>query len=492
MASKTKLLKKLLDNGIFIFEDKKLKSGQNSPYYCNFRKLLSLPELFAELIEYIENFINKNNLEYDLLCGVPTGAVPLCSSLAFKMNQKQIMVRDKKKDYGMKNLIDGDYEVQNKILLLEDVLTTGGSILETIEKLKKSVLEVTDVIVLFDRNQEGSIILEKEGINVHALFNYKELINYIESSQLKDIHNLELLKFFYDTNQKNNISFLENYNKKTGLTKKELMERDLKLLFSSKNNRKLIEIIKQKKTTLCLSLDVPLWKKGKEILDKVGPYICMVKFHCELMVDWDFENTINEIKELSTKHNFLIMQDSKFIDVPKITEKQYKMTKYQIHKFANYITVHWENFIDIQKILKSEINLELVCVAEMNTLNHNFNEEYYKNIENLIVPVADKSSSLGYSNNINSIVSQSKFKKNNNVLKFTPGVIEKDDELKFVDEKRYRSIENAMVRDRNHIVIIGSNIIDEIDYVKKCKNCSELSWYYFNLLYKKIIDYENN
>ena len=71
----------------------------------------------------------------------------------------------------------------------------------------------------------------------------------------------------------------------------------------------------------------------------------------------------------------------------------------------------------------------------------------------------------------------------------TPGVVESNDDLIFNDDKlKYRDIESAMMRDRNHVVIIGSNIITSEDIVEKCKNCANKTWEYINLYYKKILD----
>lgn len=485
--SKIKLLKNLYENNVFVFEEKELKSGKKSPYYCNFRTLLTKPELFSQIIEYIEYVINKYEIQYDLLSGVMTGGLAYCSALSYKLGKRQILCRTDKKTYGMKNLIDGDYSVGDKVLLIEDVLTTGESVLEVIKKMRLRGIEISDVIVLFDRNQEGELILQNEKINVYSLFSFSELINYLDTNQLEDKLTIEQLKFYYDKNVKQKHALLEDHKNKN-MSRKELMERDLKLIFENEFNKKLIQIIREKETAVCLSLDLPLWKNGKEILEKVAPYICMVKLHCELILDWD-KNTITELKEMAKKFNFLIMQDSKCIDVPHIVEKQLTLTNYTINKWADCITVHWENYMDLRK---TSVNIakEFIGVVEMNTLEHNFTDDYFKTINPLIEPYFAKDTPINYKNTMNCIVSQSRYKKNNNVLKLTPGVVETDEDLKYVDEKRYRTIENAMTRDRNHVVIIGSNLIYADDVLEKSKSCAKLSWYYFNLNFKRLVEYE--
>jgi len=90
-------------------------------------------------------------------------------------------------------------------------------------------------------------------------------------------------------------------------------------IMSNLFNRKLIQLVREKQTAVCLSLDIPLWREARPVLDKCGPYICMVKLHCDLIADWD-SNTVKELKELASKHKFLIMEDAKLIDVPHINK----------------------------------------------------------------------------------------------------------------------------------------------------------------------------
>lgn len=485
--SKIKLLKELYENNVFIFEEKTLKSGQKSPYYCNFRILLSRPELFSKLVDYIEMVISKYEINYDLLCGIMTGGLSYSNALSYKLKKKQIVCRTDKKEYGMKNLIDGVFNVGDKVLLIEDVLTTGESVMEVVKKLRLRGLEVNDVIVLFDRNQEGELILENSKLNVYSLFSLNELINFIESNQLQEQMVIEKLKFYYDKNLKLKHTLLEDHKNKD-LSRKELIQRDLNLLFDNEFNRKLIDIIKQKQSALCVSLDIPFWKEGVKILRKIAPYICMIKLHCDLIVDWSKE-TITELKEIAKESNFLIMQDSKFIDVPHIVEKQLSLSNYNICNWADCVTVHWENYKDLKK-LENTFKLKFINVVEMNTLEHNFSDDYYKSVNQLIDPYFAKDKVHGYRNESDCIVSQSRYKKNGNVLKLTPGVVENEEDLGLVNSDRYRTIENAMVRDRNHIVIIGSNIIYDDNVLEKCERCAKLTWYYFNLNYKKIIDFK--
>ena len=90
---------------------------------------------------------------------------------------------------------------------------------------------------------------------------------------------------------------------------------------------------------------------------------------------------------------------------------------------------------------------------------------------------------------VRTIIQQTMYKTDNQFLRMTPGVVEVDDDIIFNEDRdRYRSIELAMMRDRNHVVIIGGNIIINENIGEKCKKCADKSWEYINLYYKKILD----
>ena len=145
----------LRTSGIVVKGDVVLKSGEKSSYYCNFRKLLTNPELMNIMADKIIEIIHRESIEFDAICGVLTGAVPIASIISNKLRCKQILVRDKVKDYGMCNLIDGELDKGSKILVIEDVITTGGSVLEVVNKLVEADYKVNNIICLLNRESKN-------------------------------------------------------------------------------------------------------------------------------------------------------------------------------------------------------------------------------------------------------------------------------------------------------------------------------------------------
>lgn len=104
--------------------------------------------------------------------------------------------------------------------------------------------------------------------------------------------------------------------------------------------RRLMEVMVAKQTLLCPSLDFTSTGELLEVLDKVGPYICMVKTHIDIVSDFSYEGTIVPLVELAKKHNFLIFEDRKFADIGNTVKHQYKDGVYKIASWADITNAH--------------------------------------------------------------------------------------------------------------------------------------------------------
>lgn len=160
MTTKNELIFSLYQIGAIQFGEFKLKSGQTSSVYMNLRKIISYPDLLRQVAKAMWQLISE--CQFDLICGVPYTALPIATCLSLEHNIPMIMRRKEKKDYGTKQMIEGVFKPGQRCLIIEDVITTGSSLIETAEELESTGIKVNDLVALIDREQGGLENLNKK------------------------------------------------------------------------------------------------------------------------------------------------------------------------------------------------------------------------------------------------------------------------------------------------------------------------------------------
>ncbi len=176
------LILSLYEIGAIKFGDFTLKSGNKSTIYLDLRQIISYPEVLRAVAETIWQQVNGYPI--DVICGVPYTALPIATCIALKQDLPMVMRRKEPKDYGTKQRIEGAFKTGQNCLIIEDIITTGSSILETAEDIEVAGLKVKHVGVLINREQGGKENLLKHHYNVHAAFTLKEVLNTLLSSNV--------------------------------------------------------------------------------------------------------------------------------------------------------------------------------------------------------------------------------------------------------------------------------------------------------------------
>jgi orotate phosphoribosyltransferase len=173
--NKEELVHTLFAIGAIKCGDFVLKSGIFSPYYIDMRRAISYPEVLHALALRLKDI--QQQCDAQIVCAVPYGAIPVTTALSLTSGIPMIMARKEAKNYGTKNMIEGVYTPGQECLIIEDVITTGASVLETIKIVEAAGLIVKDVIGLIDRQQGGAENITSQGYRFHAVFTLEELLN---------------------------------------------------------------------------------------------------------------------------------------------------------------------------------------------------------------------------------------------------------------------------------------------------------------------------
>jgi len=192
-SSKAALIDFLYQIGAIQFGEFKLKSGQTSSIYINLRKIISYPHFLRLVAKAMWEAVQ--GAKYDLVCGVPYTALPIATCLSLDYDIPMVMRRREKKDYGTKQMIEGAFKAKQHCLIVEDVITTGGSIIETADELENVGLEVHDVVVLIDREQGGRENLEKK-FRVHTVLTLSSILKSLLDSTLLTLAERQIIERF--------------------------------------------------------------------------------------------------------------------------------------------------------------------------------------------------------------------------------------------------------------------------------------------------------
>ncbi|MFP3227430.1 MAG: orotate phosphoribosyltransferase [Caldisphaera sp.] len=166
-----------------------LASGKSSSIYIDMRKLLGNIDAFkmtANLLSLRVNEINKNE-ELDVIAGVATGGIPWASIVAYLNSMPMAYVRQPK-GHGTDSKIEGADVSGKRVLVVDDVSTTGGSIINSINIVKTQKGIVNSSIVIVDRGEGAIENLKKVGVNLYYLFSLRDILNSLVYQKLIDVN----------------------------------------------------------------------------------------------------------------------------------------------------------------------------------------------------------------------------------------------------------------------------------------------------------------
>jgi orotate phosphoribosyltransferase len=185
LIQKSELIIELYNIGAIKFGEFTLKSGTVSPIYIDLRQIISYPAILRMVSECLWEMVCR--CRFDLICGIPYTALPIATCMSLQQHIPMIMRRKEKKPYGTQQQIEGVFKAGQTCLLIEDVITSGGSVSETADDLENNGLLIKDIAVLIDREQGGKTNLQARQYIVHAALTLSEiLMNLLDSNILPE------------------------------------------------------------------------------------------------------------------------------------------------------------------------------------------------------------------------------------------------------------------------------------------------------------------
>ncbi len=184
----------LLHLGCVQFGEFTLKSGQRSPIYIDLRRLVADPGVLSQVAEAFASILH--GLEFDCLAALPYAALPIGTAVSLLGGWPLVYPRKETKEYGTKAEVEGLFKEGQVAVVLDDLISTGGSKLEGIEKLTAVGLQVRDVVVLIDRQSRSADFMGEQGYRLHAVFHLPELLGYWEKARRVPAEQIERARAF--------------------------------------------------------------------------------------------------------------------------------------------------------------------------------------------------------------------------------------------------------------------------------------------------------
>ncbi len=176
---KQKLIKLLKENDVIKFGNFTLSSGKQSDYYVDMKKAITEPEILDTVAHMITDSIKDEKI--DKIAGPALGAVPIATATSLISKKPMLMIRKEKKSYGTSKQIEGELVKGDEVIIVEDVTTTGGSLIKAIDVIEDNGGIIKKAFVIVDREEGAKISFEKRNISFEPLLTVSEFKNSTNS-----------------------------------------------------------------------------------------------------------------------------------------------------------------------------------------------------------------------------------------------------------------------------------------------------------------------
>ncbi|VDK88091.1 unnamed protein product [Litomosoides sigmodontis] len=462
MTNELVLLKELKNAGVFKLGNFTLKSGQHTPIYVDLRLLFTLPKVLRLTANCMSSLMEARNLKYDFIVGVPYAALPLSTIIADQLAKPMLLRRKEVKSYGTKKVLEGNYEAGKRALIIEDVVTSGKSILETAVVLRSEGLICEDAVCVVDREQGGPQNVRAEGITLHSILGMNKMLDFLVNIGTITTKRKEDILYQLTLPPPSNTEKVHGSDNWSLTSRKNSTQNPL--------NKKLLEIMNKKKTCLCIAIDITKCDEIIQVVEKTGGYVCAVKVHADVIEDFN-DAFAQKLLSLADNLDFIIFEDRKLADTGYITNLQLTKGPFDIASWAHIVSVHalsGQPVLDvIRKIVKQPGSRLTGCllVVEMSSGAFINSKEYL----NAALKLAEDNRDI-----VAGFICQKRCANTQDFLYWTAGV--HMDAMSDGIGQNWRTIEHAIGLDGNDIVVVGRAITGVADINTQIRRYRDAAW----------------
>eukprot|EP00163_Fabomonas_tropica_P008198 TRINITY_DN1780_c0_g1_i2.p1 TRINITY_DN1780_c0_g1~~TRINITY_DN1780_c0_g1_i2.p1 ORF type:complete len:501 (+),score=121.38 TRINITY_DN1780_c0_g1_i2:48-1505(+) len=328
-VSREDLARTLFATKVVTFGTFTLKSGIVSPVYFDLRVTVSFPHALKGIAKHLLQLMEQEqDGAFDFLCGVPYTALPFATLMSDLSGIGMVMRRKEAKSYGTKKLIEGVFTGGENVLVVEDVVTSGASVLETVQVLRQAGLTITHAYTLLDRQQGGAAMLAQHGITLRSVFRVSELVEILSQAQLlQEDQARRVLDFVKTPAPAPKDKVVLSYQQRSQSPGCHPL------------SKRIFDIMESKKSNLCISVDTETMEQALTLIEQTGPYVCMVKTHVDIWPDFT-QDKVQMLTTLAEKHNFVLFEDRKFADIGNTVQLQCRAGVYRIASWADLVNAH--------------------------------------------------------------------------------------------------------------------------------------------------------
>jgi len=186
------LILQLYDIGCIMFGDYVQASGEVFPYYIDLRRIISMPQIFHQVVGAYGEILQT--LSFDRIAGIPYGSLPTATGLSLRLGRPMIFPRKEVKSYGAGRAIEGHFQAGEVVVVVDDILISGNSVIKGAGLLREAGLKVEDIVVFIDHGRDAMKRLENEGYRGHAVLSLDEISETLYQANRITSHQFNLLQ----------------------------------------------------------------------------------------------------------------------------------------------------------------------------------------------------------------------------------------------------------------------------------------------------------